>query len=1740
MYSFHGDENSKKWLAVAGGGAQYKATTASWAQQTEESYQLQLALALRLSAQAACAHDPNFLLSSKYSPHLEPSVQAVSHRFWGGWCTGIVRGSHGCGLWKVIMAGWDNFAQQVELQVGDGTRVRLWHDRWCGDAPLKELFSTLFVCSSNREATIDSVLIHQNGGVDWNVSFVRHFNDWEMDVVAAFLNQLYSYIPSNSDNDVMWWRLNKKGCFDICLYYYALKEIPFRAFPWKCVWRSKAPRRVNGCLSYFDKIPDGFYLIHGMDPYAWTISTDLQDSGRIPSFESLKAIDPCNDLSIKVVLIDKSRDPGLKELHNRLLSLSVGWITPEDVINQLAILVCNRMGGVASTEENLGGHWEECTEVLKHCLGSVVFPIGSLSVGCCVHRALLFKVLADIVNLPCRIAKGCKYCRKDVSASCLVQFGPDSDREYLVDLLGTPGALSQPDSSLNGTDFNQDHYTGPKVSKACLSYFDRSNFISTSRNNHGGESVSSCRELKLNEDNLDIPWSELVLKKKIGKGSFGTVHHADWRGSGQSWYSTPISFKGVCLPFVGGMLGREWNGMRHSLDVAVKILVEQDFHTEHFQEFLREVAIMKRLHHPNIVLFMGAVTQPPNLSIVTEYLSRGSLYNLLQMPAARVILEERRRLNMAYDVAKGMNYLHQLRPPIVHRDLKSPNLLVDATYTVKAGLSLTLVRLQHLVKILPLPLLWEVVDSLEVAVAIEGVVVVEAVSKGEGALVEDMVLVCDFGLSRLKANTFLSSKTAAGTPEWMAPEVLRNEQSDEKSDVYSFGVILWELVTLQQPWRNLNPPQVVAAVGFKGERLEIPNTVNPEVAALIKACWDSGMDNNNWRPTPSQGFVGGGGNPPWTPSIGGPNYSPILVTESSTDNGDIEEAFPVSGQERLQELEKIAIRFEEQIYTAAKASKQYTVGKDFFRHHRAGIKLSTLFAVQKHANLEVSISSGARKGVSGFRRGWRSWGGQFAYFCKGHKTTNLATNDRRRVVVGVPATEKEVEGSKPKIMHKDRIFETHVTAAVKSAVGSISADTQKDIVNDHVQLNLKLDFICGPDGEWAISKAEIVKTEPKPASFLKPVTKPVGPVSRPVSRQEWRPKIQPPQAFHKTASGPEASTKASSSTFENSSSLEHIPDPVVALSTPEDSDDEAGTWVMQLRQGKRLFMPQPPPLPLSPNPFYALSTELFTESSETIEIPEIGTVENPAHTSSLIVPESTQIIGGDDGVWDEQVEWVEPLAVAYPAVELNGESVVKEFSVQSEVPEVIPGPQSDWVMEKMEEFGVVLGASYVGFEDRVLALLREIEAETGGSKPGGAPVCLQETKLMAVTQGLIRSLWRCRYVDWLSLDSVGASGGIILMWDKRVVDRVDVAIGNFSVSCRFREVATGFEWAFSGVYGPNRAVERSLMWEELAGIASWWEVPWCVGGDFNIVRYPSERVGATDFSPSMREFTDFIFSMGLLDLPMDGGNFHGQMLVQDQGPQWWNSYFYNGSPSYVLIQKLKSLKVDLRRWNKEIFGDVNLRKNDLQTQIQDLDLVEETRPLSVEEGVTKENLKADFEKLLLLEEIKWRQTSRATWLREGDKNTKFFHRVANSNRRFNSIEHLVVDGAVTTDQSEIGKGLVNFYQGLFSDDAVRRPLLDGVAFSAIDESDRDMLDRSFTEDEVWGVVRNMAGDKAPGPDGFSLAFFQSCWDIIKQDVRPPFDKYNLFQPANRFSIFSTTPTQIDFDLKEAPRGSLLI
>ena len=90
---------------------------------------------------------------------------------------------------------------------------------------------------------------------------------------------------------------------------------------------------------------------------------------------------------------------------------------------------------------------------------------------------------------------------------------------------------------------------------------------------------------------------------------------------------------------------------------------------------------------------------------------------------------------------------------------------------------------------------------------------------------------------------------------------------------------------------------------------------------------------------------------------------------------------------------------------------------------------------------------------------------------------------------------------------------------------------------------------------------------------------------------------------------------------------------------------------------------------------------------------------------------------------------------------------------------------------------------------------------------------------------------------------VGASGGILLMWDRRVVSKVDVCVGDYVAAGLFRNVDDGLEWAFAGVYGPNRDSHRRRLWEELAGVMSLWDVPWCIRGDFNATLFQSERSG---------------------------------------------------------------------------------------------------------------------------------------------------------------------------------------------------------------------------------------------------------------------------------------------------------
>ena len=157
---------------------------------------------------------------------------------------------------------------------------------------------------------------------------------------------------------------------------------------------------------------------------------------------------------------------------------------------------------------------------------------------------------------------------------------------------------------------------------------------------------------------------------------------------------------------------------------------------------------------------------------------------------------------------------------------------------------------------------------------------------------------------------------------------------------------------------------------------------------------------------------------------------------------------------------------------------------------------------------------------------------------------------------------------------------------------------------------------------------------------------------------------------------------------------------------------------------------------------------------------------------------------------------------------------------------------------------------------------------------------------------------------------------------------------------------------------------------------------------------------------------------------------------------WWEGYSFLGSPSFVLAQKLKALKEDLEKWNKEEFGDLAFRKKCLLAELLGLDAKEDLRGLSNEEDFHRTQVKGDIAALAALEETFWRQKSRALFVKEGDNNTRFFHRLANSHRRTNHISSIEVDGVLYEDGPTVQSQVVQFYQNLYKETDIWCPTED--------------------------------------------------------------------------------------------------
>ena len=179
-----------------------------------------------------------------------------------------------------------------------------------------------------------------------------------------------------------------------------------------------------------------------------------------------------------------------------------------------------------------------------------------------------------------------------------------------------------------------------------------------------------------------------------------------------------------------------------------------------------------------------------------------------------------------------------------------------------------------------------------------------------------------------------------------------------------------------------------------------------------------------------------------------------------------------------------------------------------------------------------------------------------------------------------------------------------------------------------------------------------------------------------------------------------------------------------------------------------------------------------------------------------------------------------------------------------------------------------------------------------------------------------------------------------------------------------------------------------------------------------------------------------------------------------------------------------------------MFGRVEIKNKEALSRVSFWDDLEE-RELDLKEVEERARAREEFKNWAVLEEIYWRQKSRELWLK-GDKNTGFFHRMANSHRRRNFLLNICIKRL--EKEVEIKEGLIKAFQNLLSSSRGWCPPLLGLNYNEIGSEATAKLEEGFIEEEIWTTIQGLKGDKAFELDGFPLAFWSFSWEFVKEEV----------------------------------------
>lgn len=414
------------------------------------------------------------------------------------------------------------------------------------------------------------------------------------------------------------------------------------------------------------------------------------------------------------------------------------------------------------------------------------------------------------------------------------------------------------------------------------------------------------------------------------------------------------------------------------------------------------------------------------------------------------------------------------------------------------------------------------------------------------------------------------------------------------------------------------------------------------------------------------------------------------------------------------------------------------------------------------------------------------------------------------------------------------------------------------------------------------------------------------------------------------------------------------------------------------------------------------------------------------------------------------------------------------------------------------------------------------------------------------------------------VDAMGQSGGLWLLWRSEVGSVTILNSSDQYIHAMVVKDEESLHLIV--VYAAPSVSRRSGLWGELTTIIQGISDPLVIGGDFNTIIRADERTGGNgQLSTDSIAFGNWINDLALIDMGFRGSTFTwhrgktvntfiakrlDRVLCNAQTRLKWQEatishlpfFSSDHAPLYLQLEPvvrgdprrrpfrfeaawlshpsfkelvstswketistpnaLKELKRKLVKWNKDVFGDVQKRKDSLMEKIKGVQDRLDTLPtdtLLVEE----EELIKEFELVLQQEEVLWYQKSREKWIALGERNTKYFHTSTIIRRRRNRIEALKDnDGRWIVNASDLKKLAIEYYKKLYSVEDLDMEVenLSREGFITLPHDAVQSLSKPFLAGEVEKSIRSMGKFKAPGPDGYQPVFYQECWNIVGPSV----------------------------------------